>query len=68
MREYRIYKVDRWWSISRKKYNGKIMMLQYLYGNGMRWPNKTIAKIFYTEDDAGSALSLIKIKDGKKSD
>ena len=68
MREYKIYKTDLGWSIYRKKHIGKMIMVQFLNWHDMWTPNKILARIFYNEEDAISALSIMKIKDGKKSD
>ena len=68
MREYKIFKTDLWWGIYRKKYVGKIMLLQYLNWHNLRWSNKSNTRTFYNRDDAVSALSIMKIKDGKNAD
>ena len=68
MWEYKIYKTDLWWSIYRKKYVGKIIMVQYLNWHNLWTPNKISARIFYSEEDAVSNLALVKHKDEKKSD
>ena len=68
MREYRIYKTWLWYAIYRKKHEWKILMLQFLNGDNTRSTNKTTAKTFYHEEDAVSALVLMKHKDEKKSD
>ena len=65
MWEYKIYKTNLWWSIYRKKYIGKVIILQYLNGYGLRSHNKDYAKIFYTEDDAESALVIQRSKEWK---
>ena len=44
------------------------MLLQYLNWKGLRWTNKGFAKTFYHREDAEGALSVMKIKDAKKSD
>ena len=68
MREYKIYKTDLWYSIYRKKYKWKLMMMQFLYWNESWGTNKTLAKIFYHKEDALSALTIMKAKDGKDTD
>ena len=69
MYEYKIAKTDLWWIIYRKKPMGKGMILQYLYANESRWPNKILAKIFYHEDSARSGLVVVRRRDEwKKSD
>lgn len=66
MREYKIIKTELWWILSRKKQMGRLMMLQYLYGSQNWWPNKWLAKIFYHQGSAESALVVMRIKDGEK--
>ena len=44
---------------------GRLMMLQYLYGSKNWWPNKWIAKTFYSQHSAESAMVVMKIKDKK---
>ena len=68
MREYKIYKTNLWWSIYRKKQHGKMIMMQFLNWSGLWTPNKTLAKVFYHEEDALSALTITKHKDGKDAD
>lgn len=68
MREYKIYKTDLWWGIYRKKYVGKIMMVQYLNSHNLRWSNKGNARTFFQREDAVSALTIMKHKDGKDAD
>ena len=68
MREYKIYKTDLGYAIYRKKYVGKILMVQYLNWHNLRTANKDHARTFYTEESAVGALVIMKIKDGKKSD
>lgn len=68
MREYKIFKTDLWWGIYKRKYIGKILLVSYLNWHNMRTPNKTFAKTFYNQEDAVSALVVIKKKDENKSD
>lgn len=68
MREYKIYKTSLWYAIYRRKYVGKLLMVQYLNWHDLRSPNKNHARTFYNEDDAISALAIMKHKDEKKSD
>ena len=69
MYEYKIIKTELWWIISRKKQIGKLILLQYLYASQNRWPNKWLAKIFYHQWSAESALVVMKHRDEwKESD
>lgn len=68
MYEYKIYRSELGWSIYRKKQIWKLMILQYLYSNGLRWPNKWLARIFYQKESAVSALVVVKKKEEQKSD
>ena len=68
MREYKIYKTSLWYSIYRKKYVGKMVMVQFLNWYELWTPNKTSAKTYYREEDALWALAWIKIKDAKNTD
>ena len=69
MREYKIIKTELWWILSRKKQMGRLMMLQYLYGSKNWWPNKWLAKTFYHQWSAESALVVMKHRDEwKESD
>lgn len=43
-------------------------MVQYLNWHDLWTPNKTVARTFYHEEDAISALVIQKTKDEKKSD
>ena len=45
---------------------GRLMMLQYLYGSQNWWPNKWLAKIFYHQGSAESALVVMRRKDEEK--
>lgn len=65
MREYKIIKTELGWILSRKKQMGRLMILQYLYGSMNRWPNKWLAKTFYSQHSAESAMVVMKIKDKK---
>ena len=60
--EYKIEKSDLWWKLYRKKQIWKLMILQYLYSNESRWPNKQLAKIFYHKESAESALVICRRK------
>ena len=62
MREYKIYKTDLWYGIYRKKYVGKILLVQYLNWHNMRTPNKNIARTFYNQESAMSALVIVRAK------
>lgn len=69
MYEYKIERTALGWILYRKKQIWKLMILQYLYSNESRWPNKSLAKIFYHKDTALSALIVVRRKDEwKKSD
>jgi hypothetical protein len=66
MREYKIIKTELWWILSRKKQMGRLMILQYLYGSKNWWPNKWLAKTFYHQGSAESALVIMRRKDEEK--
>jgi hypothetical protein len=69
MYEYKIFRQELGWSIYRKKQIWKLMILQYLYSSGLRWPNKWLARIFYHKESALAALVVKKHQDEwKKSD
>ena len=68
MWEYKIYKTDLWYGIYRKKYVGKVMIMQFLNWYEMWSKDKDTSKIYYREEDATWALASIKMKDGKESD
>lgn len=57
-----------WYGIYCKKYSGSVLILQFLNWHDMRTPNKWQARTFYHEDDAISALAIMKRKDEQKSD
>ena len=61
-REYKIYKTDLWYSIYRKKQEGKLLYIEYLNSHNIRSWNKTNAKTFYTKESAVSALVIEKSK------
>ena len=71
MREYRIYKTDLGYWISRRRMVGTIEDMwdiyaeQYLDAQNYWGGNKAAGKIFYTEDSVVSALVIQRIKDGK---
>lgn len=62
MREYKIYKTDLWYSIYRKKYVWKIMLLQFLNWRNLRSTNKASARTFYNQDSAVSTLVVMRAK------
>jgi len=66
MWEYKIYKTNLGYWIYRKKYVGSILLVQFLHANDLRGVHKSTARIFYNKDDALSALTLMKVKDGKE--
>lgn len=69
MREYKIFKTQLGYSIYRKKEEWKLLTVEFLNWHKERTPNKTIAKTFYHEEDAVSALTILKHRDEwKKSD
>ena len=68
MREYKIIRTELGWILSRKKQMGRLIMLQYLYWSKNWWPNKWIAKTFYSQHSAESAIVVMKIKDKKSED
>jgi hypothetical protein len=68
MYEYKIVKTDLGWSIYRKKQIWKLMILQYLYSNGNRWPNNWLARIFYHKESALAALVVVRHNEWEESD
>ena len=60
--EYKILKSDLGYSIYRKKEEGKLMMLQYLNWDGKWVLSRDSARVFYSESDATSAFTVVKIK------
>ena len=68
MREYNVVRTELGWIISRKKEMWRLMMLQYLNGYWLWTPNKSSARIFYSEEKAVSARMVIKKREEKKSD
>ena len=68
MREYKIFKTDLlFWIYKKLEKDGRIS-LWFLGWDGKRVLRKDFARTFYHREDAASALTLMKIKDGKKSD
>ena len=70
MREYRIYPSDLGRRIFKKTVdeNNYIMEVLFLWAN-KKWVRKMDhAKTYYTKSDAISALTIMKMKDGKESD
>jgi hypothetical protein len=68
MREYKPIRTETWWILQRKKQMWKLILLQYLNSHTMRTPNKWSARVFYTQNSIESAITVMKIKDKKKSD
>lgn len=66
--EYNVIRTELGRIISRKKEMGKLMILQYLNWYWLWQPNKWAARVFYDRNKAESAVSVLKIKDKKKSD
>lgn len=62
MWEYKIYKTNLGYWIYRKKYVGRILMIQFLHANNLRGIHKSTARTFYTKDAALSALVIMKAK------
>ena len=62
MWEYKIYKTNLGYWIYRKKYVGKILMVQFLHAKDLRWTQKSTAKTFYTKEAALSALVIMKTR------
>lgn len=67
MWEYKIENSDLWYKIFRHpKWDDSI---KEYYDVRWEWnTNKTYAKIFFHRDDAASALSIIRMKNGKNAD
>lgn len=63
MWEYKIYKTNLGYWIYRKKYVGKILMVQFLHAKDLRWIQKSTARTFYTKEAAISAMVIAKSKD-----
>jgi hypothetical protein len=42
------------------------LLIQFLHAKDLRGVHKSTARTFYNNDDALSALTLIKVKDGKE--
>lgn len=68
MWEYKIVKSDLWYNIYKKKEKDWFLQLRFYSWKDNRTLNKSHAKTFYHKEDAISNLTLIKIKDEKRSD
>lgn len=68
MREYKIIRSDLGWNIYRKKESWKFIHVEFLNWNGAWTTNKNYARTFYNREDAISALTIMRAKDGKESD
>ena len=68
MWEYKIIKSDLGFNIYRKKEENGMISVWFLNWNGKWTLNKSYAKTFYHKEDALSALTLMKVKDGKDTD
>lgn len=63
MWEYKIVNSALWYNIYRKnKLDDKRFNLEFLWANLKRIKDKDFAKIFYHQEDAVSALAVIKMK------
>ncbi len=62
MWEYKIYKTNLGYWIYRKKYVGKILMVQFLHAKDLRWTQKSTARTFYSKEEALSALVIMKTR------
>lgn len=69
MRKYRIARTDLGYNICKKKENENWTMEYWFLWPKNTWIlDKSYAKTFYTESDAGGALSIMKTRDAKKAD
>jgi hypothetical protein len=62
MWEYKIYKTNLGYWIYRKKYVGRILMIQFLHADNLWGVHKSTAKTFYTKEAALSALVIMKAR------
>lgn len=65
MREYNVSRTELWWIISRKKEMWRLMMLQYLNWYWNRVPNKSSARVFYSQEKALSARQVLIAREKK---
>lgn len=68
MREYKIYKTDLGYGIYKKREKDWFISVWFLDTKGKRCLNKDYARVFFHREDAVSALSIVKVKDGKDAD
>jgi len=68
MREYKIIRSDLGWNIYKKKEKDWLISVRFLNWNGTWCLNKSYARTFYNREDAVSALTIMKVKDGKETD
>ena len=68
MREYKIYKNDLWFGIYKKKEEGWLIQIWFLDTKGKWCLNKDYARVFFHREDAVSALSVMRAKDGREAD
>lgn len=68
MREYNVVRTELGRIISRKKEMWRLMILQYFNSYWVWTPNKSGARIFYSQEKAISARMVLKIREEKKSD
>ena len=65
MREYKIYKTDLWYGIYKKREKDWMLSMRFLDTKGKWTLKKDYARTFFHREDAVSALSVVKVKDGK---
>lgn len=68
MREYKIYKTDLGYWIYKKREKDWMLSMRFLDTKGKWTLKKDYARTFFHREDAVSALSIIKVKDGKDAD
>ena len=68
MREYKIYKNDLWFGIYKKKEENWFISIWFLDWKGKWCLNKDYARTFFHREDAVSALSVMRARDGKEAD
>ena len=60
--EYKILKSDLWYSIYRKREEGKFIYVEYLNWDGKWVLSRDSARVFHTEDDVKSAFIVCRRK------
>ena len=66
MWEYKIYKTNLGYWVYRKKNVWQILIVEFLHAKDKWGFHKSTAKTFYTKDDALSALTIMRVKDGNE--